>query len=376
MTLQKRHWIISLFGMGITLIIAGMLPLWLPSGVISAQESTPEPNAGLYDLSAQAITPTGDNSYCAVCHSQEFRVINLDDGYVLNLCVPASSIANSVHGTSNEKGLLGCVDCHGADAFPHNHLPSDRREYTLKANQTCVGCHHDQAQDLQNGLHEQAILAGNTQAAVCTDCHGAHDVQTVARQPQLVAGICSNCHQTTYQEWRTSPHIEVGVLGCATCHSPHAQTLRIASREANDLCINCHKAMPTDIWAHVQHEAPTSDVGCVDCHMYTPHGDDTTQFISDISTGHSMAIETVACTSCHERLEQTVSTDETIIEAPQGTIEAPSEASSSAPSDTVSLLQGLILGLGFGITGAAVFITRGNKKHDEPIGEGENASHE
>lgn len=367
MTQHKRHWIITFFGMGLTLIIVGILPL-LP---ISAQE--PPPNDGLYDLTATEITPTGDNSYCAVCHTQEFRTVNLADGFILNLYVPPSAIANSVHGTSNEKGLLGCVDCHGTDAFPHDNLPADRREYTIQANQTCVGCHNEQATELQNGLHERAILDGNTSAAVCTDCHGAHDVQTVARQPQLVAGVCGDCHETTYTEWRQSPHIEVGELGCSSCHSPHAQTLRIASGESNDLCVNCHKAMP-DVWAHTQHITDTSEVGCVDCHMYTHDTDDNsenTQFISDVpqSTGHSMSIETIACTSCHAGLEQTVSTNTNpVVESPHGETES-TTASSSASSDTVSLLQGLILGLGFGITGAAVFITRGNKKV-------EGASHE
>lgn len=357
MILQKRDWIISLFGMGITLIIAGILPFWLPIGAISAQES--DTDTGLYDLSGEKIIPTGNNSYCLICHNQPFRVVNLADGYILNLYVPPSTVTNSVHGTSNQQGLLGCVDCHGADAFPHQNLPTDKREYTIKANQTCVGCHIDQARDLQNGLHEQAILAGNTQAAVCTDCHGAHDVQIVARQPQLVAGICSNCHKTTYDEWRTSPHIQVGMLGCASCHSPHTQTLRIASRQANDLCMNCHKAMPATIWAHNQHQAPTSDVGCVDCHMYTPQGNNA-QFIANISTGHTMAIDTRACTSCHAGLAERSSTDETPMSAPHGETEMPTSA--SAPSDMVTLIQGLILGLGFGITGAAVFITRGNPK--------------
>jgi len=358
MTLHKRHWIITFFGMGLTLIIAGILPLLLPPSAISAQE--PPPSDGLYDLTATEITPTGDNSYCAVCHSQEFNTVTLDDGFILNLYVPPSAIANSIHGTSNEKGLLGCVDCHGTDAFPHDNLPSDRRAYTIQANQSCVGCHNEQATELQNGLHERAILAGNTSAAVCTDCHGAHDVQTVAREAQLVAGVCGDCHTSTYTEWRESPHIELSDAGCASCHSPHAQTLRITSQSSNDLCVNCHKAMP-DIWAHTKHIAETSEVGCIDCHMYTHEGD-TTQFVSNAPTGHSMSIETLACTSCHEGLTQTISADETpaIIESPHS--EPQDTASSSAPSDLVSLLQGLILGLGFGITGAAVFITRENKQ--------------
>jgi len=363
MTLHKRHWIITFFGIGMTLIITGLLPLFLPVSPVIAQEPPP-PHDGLYNLTATAITPTGDNSYCAVCHNQPSRTVNLADGFILNLFVPPSAIGNSVHGTSNADDTLGCVDCHGADAFPHDNPPDNRRDYTITANQTCVGCHNEQATDLQSGLHEQAILAGNVNAAVCTDCHGAHDVQTVAREPQLVAGVCGDCHTTTYSEWRTSPHIEVGVLGCATCHSPHAQTIRIDTADTNDLCMNCHKTMP-DIWSHTQHIATESntesdEVGCIDCHMHTSDTP-TTQFISDAPTGHSMSIATVACTSCHEGLTQQISTDTTPPTLPHSDILATPADESAPPSDMVTLLQGLILGLGFGITGAVVFITRGNK---------------
>lgn len=361
MNTTKRHWIISLFGIGLTLMLAGIMPLFMPVTVAYAQEAPP-PNddVGLYDLTSTPIVPTGENSYCAVCHSTPSRVAISADGYIRNLYVPPSSVANSVHGDGNANGTLGCVDCHGADSFPHDTPFLNRRDYTLKTNQLCVGCHVDQARDLQNGLHEQAIMAGNKEAAVCTDCHGAHDVQHVTRHPQLLAAVCGDCHATTIQEWRTSPHINVDVLGCGTCHSPHAQTLRIASREANDLCMNCHGAMPT-IWVHSQHEDTIlMTTGCVDCHMYAPdHANG-----GRIGTGHSMAIETIACTSCHADIAQRISTGELVVPESRPVITtAPTEESqeASVPADTIALIQGLILGIGFGITGAAVFITRGNK---------------
>lgn len=325
--------------------------------------------------------PTGDNSYCAICHNQPMRVVTLADGYALNLYVPPDALHNSVHRD------LGCVDCHGEDAFPHNDpTPIDNRVYTIDSVTMCESCHEDASHDLSMGLHHQAIMEGNLEAAVCTDCHGAHDVQRVAREPQLVAGICGDCHVNTVSEWRVSPHVDIGPLGCATCHQPHRQTIR-GEYTANELCINCHKAMP-DQWIHSQHIGVAygeKEVGCVDCHMYV-HPTDNTQTVSlnpdDLLSGHSMIVDTASCTTCHEQAGdlpvsqvEPPTADVTVPEVREGGENASTlidsnvtdpdqELENAETTDLVPLIQGLLLGLGVGATFAAIFVARGNRRHD------------
>ncbi|MBL8160426.1 MAG: cytochrome c3 family protein [Anaerolineae bacterium] len=364
MTFTRRRLIIFCAGLGVTLLMAGLLPF-----IALAQEATPEATPlppGFYDIeSISAIEPTGNNSYCAVCHSQPLQVVTLTDGYILNLYVSPEIIANSVHGSSSEQGALGCVDCHGQDSFPHSGpTPEDQRLFSLSGITMCIGCHVEQADELQHGLHEQAIARGNTSAAVCTDCHGAHDIRAVASFPELVAGVCGDCHETSLAEWRASPHVDIGPLDCATCHSPHTQAIR-GGVSTTELCINCHKEMP-EVWVHVQHTEVDPAVECADCHMYqgTEHELATVASLpSTESTGHTMNVETVPCTTCHTELAQTVALEATpqpVVEEPP--VETVEQVSEGGTGDFIQLLQGLILGLGFGATLAAVFVSRGNRR--------------
>ena len=384
MSHTKRSWIIALIGIGITLIAAGLSPLLLAQ----AQEATPEPTAevtpdvaAIYDLEPPPEV-TGDNSYCLVCHSQPWQSVTLGDGTIQNLYVDPDTIHASVHGTDNPQGELGCTDCHGQDAFPHNNpSPADGRVYAIYAVSLCGSCHADKVAELETGLHEQAILSGNTAAAVCTDCHGSHAVQPVVEQPELIAGVCGDCHENTLAEWRVSAHNEIGPLGCATCHSPHSQQLR-AGNNSNELCINCHDNVE-DRFIHGVHwgEDAVQSVNCVDCHMHTGELDgqavltSSTVSVFDLQTGHTMKMSATPCTTCHEDMVASgewaqLMADRTVVVemaptnepgALAGADELETAVEQSAQTSYVPLLQGLILGLGFGVTFAAVFIVRGNR---------------
>ncbi|MFN8530545.1 MAG: cytochrome c3 family protein [Anaerolineae bacterium] len=405
MSTTKRTWIIFLIGAGLTLIAAGLSPLL----IAVAQEDTaataeataevtptPDPNAPNRELTGLTPEPvyiitepvevTGNNSYCLVCHNQPWHTTTLQDGSIQNLYVNPETVAASVHGTNNSQGAFGCVDCHGADVFPHDQpSPTDSRSFRIQSVQICASCHAQEARDLESGLHEEAIRAGDTQAAVCIDCHGSHNVQRVVEQPELIAGVCGDCHTPTLAEWRSSPHVNIGPLGCATCHAPHSQRLR-AGNSPDALCMNCHDNIPNQL-VHRQHldTGTRATVTCIDCHMYRDEANATASAsISTIplSTGHSMLMDTAPCTTCHEELvasgEWTQLVDAQNATYAEATAEAtaepaPTEVASTALSETdeaiaasentsyVQLLQGLILGLGFGVTFAAVFITRGNR---------------
>jgi formate-dependent nitrite reductase cytochrome c552 subunit len=353
---STRRLIVLLVGAGITFILAGMVPLVFaqaePTATAEASAGTPE--AG--------IQPTGDNSYCAVCHNQPWRTVPLADGSILNLFVDPIVLKGSIHSD------LGCVDCHGQDAFPHNKpSPVSSRAYTLETVEICASCHEDQIDELEMGLHAEAIRAGNIEAAVCTDCHGAHNVQQVAAHPELVAGVCGDCHTIALAEWRASAHVDIGPLGCATCHSPHTQQIR-AGDTPEGLCANCHNDMP-ELWVHTQHEGNDYAVGCADCHMYTGEGSPSADVTDDV-TGHTMLLDSKPCNTCHELLvtnPDVLANEVRPTEAVEPESATVPEVGAEPPPDQgsfVQLLQGLILGLGFGITGAAVFITRGNRRKE------------
>lgn len=371
MTAAKRRIIGILLGTGITLFFAGFNMLFSVHAQDATPEATPE-TIEIYHVQSPPIEPTGDNGYCLVCHNRPWKTVTFQDGAIMNLYVSPNAIAASVHGTSNSAGSLGCLDCHGADAFPHSGpTPDDERAYTLDSVAICASCHTDQIRELESGLHEEAILAGNAEAAVCTDCHGAHDVQPVVEESELIAGVCGDCHTATLTEWRASEHVDIGPLGCATCHSPHSQRIR-AGDTADGLCLNCHNEMP-DLWVHQQHASNDFPVGCTDCHMYTPdHPETVNVSLADSVTGHTMELSSLPCNTCHEQLMvdgtwATLSGDSDALRAERDRLEAEltslretvAEQPVTEQVTFTPLLQGLILGLGVGATFATVFVVRG-----------------
>jgi len=364
MTITRRHLSILCLGLGLTLLSMASVPFILAQDTTPQATEAAQPDAlslsAVYDLSRPAIQPTGDNSYCAMCHNAAWRNVTLDDGHILSLYAPADAVSKSVHGSGETP--LGCVDCHGQDAFPHNGpRPAAYRPHAIESNQMCVGCHAEHATDSAQGLHAQAILAGNPQAAVCTDCHGAHNVQRVARQPQLVAAVCADCHSDTHRQWRSSAHVEIGPLGCTTCHSNHSQELRVAQGDSSGLCLNCHKQMP-DLWIHASHNTYEPAIECVACHMGAQRVDGSRQRIAFTGSGinHSMNVATATCTTCHEQAPASAERPASSASNDGSTQETHSSPEAPATS-FVQLLQGLILGLGLGVTSGVFLAVRGNR---------------
>ena len=92
---------------------------------------------------------------------------------------PFSSYLQSVHGKAvaagSEKAAV-CTDCHGSHeilAATDEHSPIFR--FNVPA--TCAKCHESVKQEFMQSIHGQAIARGNGQAPVCTDCHGIHSIK-------------------------------------------------------------------------------------------------------------------------------------------------------------------------------------------------------
>lgn len=376
--------------------VLSVLLLGLAWGVL-AQEGDQDPvDLTVYDSGETVILiePTGNNGYCTLCHSQPQRTVRLEDGSLLNLFVDPDMIAASVHGVSETSPGLGCLDCHGEDAFPHIGLPpEDGRLYTIDSNAMCTSCHEGYGEELSVGLHTQAIAAGNVEAAVCTDCHGAHHIQSAEHRPELVSGVCGDCHEITLDEWQMTAHADIGQLGCAVCHDHHTQNLRVGET-TTDLCLNCHQDNLPETFVHDTHitavQGSDHPVECADCHMYVETVDDVMVSLGEpISTGHSMLLDATPCDTCHTELissgewdeiiaEQlgvsSTSDEETAMEDAHVDEEQHADANAlSAPQNTRFAIQGLLLGLGLGVTFTIVFVTRNTapapRRRDEDEGE-------
>lgn len=154
---------------------------------------------------------------------------------------------DSVHGRAflerGEKEVARCWDCHGK----HNILPASNPASTvnrLNIPRTCSVCHENMAvvlkyhihreapyQEYRQSIHGQALFSRGLSsfAAVCTDCHGVHNIQGVG-EPHLMArqpATCGRCHEQIFSRYKESIHGETALKGdpnsplCVDCHGEH-----------------------------------------------------------------------------------------------------------------------------------------------------------
>ncbi len=135
---------------------------------------------------------------CGRCHGQKFLMESSGES-----AQPFISYQQSVHGSAVAKGSTQaavCTDCHGA----HQILPaSNPRSPIAKINvpATCGKCHTRIRETFDQSVHGQAIARGNALAPVCTDCHGIHSIKpprdpnSPVAEQNLSRDICARCHE-------------------------------------------------------------------------------------------------------------------------------------------------------------------------------------
>jgi cytochrome b subunit of formate dehydrogenase/cytochrome c1 len=135
---------------------------------------------------------------CGRCHGQKFLMESNGQS-----AQAFYSYQESVHGRAVESGsqkAAVCTDCHSAhDILPANDAQSPI--YKFNVPNTCGKCHVDVANTFHASIHGQAIARGNALAPVCTDCHGIHSIKSHndPNSPAAAANVsrdtCAPCHE-------------------------------------------------------------------------------------------------------------------------------------------------------------------------------------
>jgi hypothetical protein len=224
-----------------------------------------------------------------------------------------ASYPDSVHGRAYlERGVpevAKCWDCHGRHIIKPAADPEslvNRRHIPL----TCSRCHDDMAVVLKYNIHAESPYreyrrsvhgrpsgeGGADFAAVCTDCHGAHDIQGVGVFPLKAARpeTCGSCHAPALEEYSRSIHGREALKGnpdvpvCVDCHGEHTVVEAAspgsptAKARIPDTCSTCHArpeimrkyGVPEDRIATFIESyhgiaigmGGTAEATCVDCH--------------------------------------------------------------------------------------------------------------
>ncbi len=183
------------------------------------------------DVTSAAHETTPKKITCATCHADE-----------------QAAYDRSFHGKAVQSGNTAaakCVDCHGS---PHELLPaSDPKSRVHHSNipATCGSCHGQQFVMEKDGLstqmvasyqasvHGHAVANGSEKAAVCTDCHGTHEILDAkdSKSPIFKFNVpmtCGKCHDQISKEFQQSIHGTAIAKGnwqapvCTDCHGIHS----------------------------------------------------------------------------------------------------------------------------------------------------------
>jgi predicted CXXCH cytochrome family protein len=209
--------------------------------------------------------------------------------------------------------------------------------------ETCAGCHPDQAKQFAKTVHARAEVRGAQYGTGCESCHGPGKAHTDAQmeaagdpskteagkklifgfhaKPAENAARCLTCHATSkdLDLFHRSEHKLQGV-SCDQCHSAHllertakrerveptlAQTQffnaprlteenrwraeSLLSKPQPDLCFTCHRTVQAQFALPAHHRVPEGLMKCTDCH--NPHGALTRPLLRKTNWE--------ACVACH-----------------------------------------------------------------------------
>lgn len=265
--------------------------------------------------------------FCALVASAKDVCVDCHAKLEGKLKVVADQSAASVHG---HKGM-SCTTCHGGsseDDAGAKAPGSGFRGHIGRAQITelCGSCHADgnrmkafnpslrtdQLSLYHTSVHGSKLAQGDEHVAVCTDCHGVHDIVAGSDprspvHPTNITDTCKRCHSDTelmksyrlastqFSDYSESVHHEAmaerGDLSaptCSTCHGSHGAVPPNAASVAN-VCSTCH-VLQAQFFAESVHKEAFPE-GCATC-----HGSHKIKHPDDNFVGLAKG---AACAECH-----------------------------------------------------------------------------
>ncbi|MES9833269.1 MAG: cytochrome C [Candidatus Thiodiazotropha sp. DIVDIV] len=200
---------------------------------------------------------------CVDCHRETWEEYKNDpDEKHKRLAIVNEQIdyyMQSIHAQPNSldqsRTNATCYDCHEA----HNvgELGSiQRAEKRLKNPEVCGKCHEEQLADYRTSIHGESVLEkGDSESAVCSDCHTTHaiDAPETDKAKLAITKNCGECHEEAQRTYFDSYHGQVHRLGytntakCHDCHGSHKikgeddPTSEIHANNRLENCRVCHE---------------------------------------------------------------------------------------------------------------------------------------
>jgi predicted CXXCH cytochrome family protein len=253
------------------------------------------------------LSLSAQKNSCLECH------LSLDD----ELKAPAEGFAADIH---NQFGL-GCQDCHGGNPAQDDiELAKDRSfrgaPQKAKIPEFCGSCHSnseymkrfnpnlrvDQLTLYWTSRHGQLLEKGDTNGAVCTDCHGVHGIRPASFPkspvfPWNIPQTCGRCHSNAetmkaygipvrqVDDYKQSVHAralfekkDLSAPVCNDCHGNHGA----APPEVSSIAFVCRQCHPSagDLFSKSPHKEAFASLEISECeachgnHRISPPSDE------------------------------------------------------------------------------------------------------
>jgi len=209
---------------------------------------------------------------CGTCHQN----LDITTKYDILIDNPIEIYETSVHGQATKGGVYvaaTCNDCHSTEGTAHKILGPGSPDSSINhfnIPETCGQCHKGVEADFWEGIHGKLVARGETDAPVCTDCHGEHgilspdDPRSPVSRSRVAEQTCSPCHEsavlnekygveterlTTFIDSYHGLKSKAGdthVANCASCHGVHRilpssdPTSTINPANLQRTCGECH----------------------------------------------------------------------------------------------------------------------------------------
>lgn len=187
---------------------------------------------------------------CLKCHNTETNAKTRVPGQAPY--IDRNELKGSVHAE------IPCTACH--DDVKQGTKPASivgGRDLIKKVNRNCQKCHSDINKVWEQSVHGKLFQQGK-ETALCTDCHGSHNIKKPTNPGSMMYGLnsvetCTTCHGEKYKEsYEESFHGRAIKLGsnksatCVSCHGSHAilgpDDPQSSVNKANipNTCAQCH----------------------------------------------------------------------------------------------------------------------------------------
>ncbi|NPV75532.1 MAG: hypothetical protein HPY59_04070 [Anaerolineae bacterium] len=218
--------------------------------------SSETPLAAGKSLSPEQDAPPS-NAECLLCHEKTDQVLSFSNGDTVSITIRPGDYGKSAHGLE----LMTCVSCHSdITGYPHPEVAAkdSRKAYSASYLGICRDCHGEQASQLNDSIHGEALATGNENAPLCTDCHNPHSQQPVRDEKggltlsgrHEIPQTCARCHSQIFDQYAQSVH-GMGIVvennpdapTCTDCHGVHQIVDPTTARfrlQSPEMCSDCH----------------------------------------------------------------------------------------------------------------------------------------